>query len=248
MLHCIGENISRLRKDQNMTQEELAMRLGVTPQALSKWERGASLPDVALVGDICRLLKVHADTLLGIEGMPLCENENTVSEREIKQNLIAEPLCLAIGTGLIDCVVEGLKTDYVNQCRKKLAAQTGMLLPILRIRDEEWLGENEICIKSYDQILLQKKYLETDQGTYCDMIDEVARLCRENYGRILNKQLVKSMLDNLQEQYPGVLDGLVPDRAGYYEVMGHLRRTIEEKGNIRDLIHIMEELEEKQLR
>lgn len=36
----IGENISRLRKEQNMTQDEFALRLGVTPQAVSKWERG----------------------------------------------------------------------------------------------------------------------------------------------------------------------------------------------------------------
>lgn len=243
MPHRIGENINRFRKDQNMTQEEFAGRLGVTPQALSKWERGASLPDVTLIADICRVLKIHADVLLGMENTPLCEDENTGAEREIKQNLIAEPLCLEVGVGLIDCIVEGLKTDYVNQCRKELAAQTGMLLPILRIRDAKWLGEKEICIKSYDQILLQKTYQEMEQQTYQDMINETVRLCRENYGRILNKQLVKSMLDNLQEQYPGVLDGLVPDRIGYYGVMEHLRRTIEEKGNIRDLIHIMEELE-----
>lgn len=243
-MKSIGENINRLRKDQNMTQEELANKLGITPQALSKWERGVSFPDVTLIADICRVLKVRADTLLGMEGVPFCEDENVAVEQEIKQNLIAEPLCLEIGVGLVPCVVEGLKTDYVNQCRKKLAAQTGMLLPIIRIRDAEDLEEKEICIKSYDRILLQRKCSETDQKTYYDMIDDVVRLCKENYGRILNKQLVKSMLDNLQEQYPGVLDGLMPERVGYYEVMGHLRKVIEEKGNIRDLIHIVEELEE----
>lgn len=243
MMQHIGENINKIRKDRNMTQEEFAAKLGVTPQAVSKWERGVSLPDVMLAADICRLLQIHADTLLGIENMPFCEDENTVAEREIKQNLIAEPLRIEVGTGLITCISEGLKTDYVNQSRKKLAARTGMLLPILRIRDVEWLGEQEVCITSYDQILLQKKYPETDRQTYCDIIDETVRLCRENYGRILNKQLVKSILDNLQEQYPGVLDGLVPDRIGYYEVMLHLRKTVTEKGNIRDLIHVMEELE-----
>ena len=67
--------------------------------------------------------------------------------------------------------------------------------------------------------------------------------CAENYDSILNKQLVKTMLDNVHEQYPGVLDGLVPDRVGYYEVMQHLRGIIIERGNMRDLIHILEELE-----
>lgn len=243
MQQQIGENISRFRKEQNMTQEEFALRLGVTPQAVSKWERGYSLPDVTLVADICRLLKIRTDTLLGMESIPICENENTAAEREIKQNLIAEPLRIEIGFGLISCIAEGLKTDYVNQCRKKLAAETGMLFPVLRIRDAEWLADTEVCITAYDRVLLQKQYEEPDAQTFLAIIDETVRLCKENYGQILNKQLVKSMLDNLQEQYPGILDGLVPDRAGYYEVMGYLRKALAEKGNLRDLIHIMEEME-----
>lgn len=239
----IGENISRFRREQNMTQDEFALRLGVTPQAVSKWEWGYSLPDVTLVVQICQLLKVRADTLLGIDNVSFCENENTAAEREIRQNLIAEPLRVEIGVGLISCISEGLKTDYVNQCRKKLAAETGMLLPILRIRDSLQLSETGLCITAYDQVLLQTEYADTDEHTFYRIIDETVRLCKEHYDRILNKQLVKSLLDNLQAQYPGTLDGLVPDRAGYYEVMEYLRKTIAQKGNLRDLIHIMEELE-----
>lgn len=239
----IGENISKFRREQNMTQDEFALRLGVTPQAVSKWERGYSLPDVTLVVQICQLLKVRADTLLGIDNVSFCENENTAAEREIRQNLIAEPLRIEIGVGLISCISEGLKTDYVNQCRKKLAAETGMLLPILRIRDSLQLSETGLCITAYDQVLLQTEYADTDEHTFYRIIDETVRLCKEHYDRILNKQLVKSLMDNLQAQYPGTLDGLVPDRAGYYEVMEYLRKTIAQKGNLRDLIHIMEELE-----
>ena len=43
MQQQISENISRFRQNQNMTQDEFASRLGVTPQAVSKWERGVSL-------------------------------------------------------------------------------------------------------------------------------------------------------------------------------------------------------------
>ncbi len=246
-MKCIGENIGKFRKDRNMMQEEFAMRLGVTPQAVSKWERGSSLPDIMLFADICRLLQVRSDELLGMEGMPICEYENMETEREIKLNLIAEPVRIDIGSGLIPCVEEGLKADYVNRCRKKMAAQTGILLPVIRIRDDVRLKENEVRILSYDQVLWQKEYPKADDRTYYDIIDETVRQCRENYGRIINKQLVKSMLDNLKEQYPGVLEGLVPERAGYYEVLVYLRRVIQEKGNIRDLIHIMEEMERELL-
>ena len=245
MQRQIGETISRFRQNQNMTQEEFASRLGVTPQAVSKWERGTSIPDTTLLPNICKLLNVHADVLLGIEGRTLSESESTVKEREIRQNLIAEPFRIEIGSGLIPCFVEGLKTDYVHQCRRRLAAETGMLLPALRILDMMDCAENEVCIRSYDKVLFQKEYCEVSMQTYQTIIDETVRLCRENYFRILNKSLVKCILDNLNEQYPGVLDGLVPDRVGYYDVMQHLRKTIEEQGTMRDLIHILEELETK---
>lgn len=76
----IGENISRFRQNRNMTQEEFVSRLGVTPQAVSKWERGASLPDIALLPGICSLLKVRADALLGIEAVSISENGDTQEE------------------------------------------------------------------------------------------------------------------------------------------------------------------------
>ena len=243
MQQKISQNISRFRQNQTMTQEEFAARLGVTPQAVSKWERGASIPDITLIPNICKLLKVHADMLLGIDMLSLSENKSMAEEREIKQNLIAETLRIEVGLGLISCISQGLETDYVHQCRKRLAAETGMLLPVLRILDNVDYAKNEVRILSYDQVLLQKTYSDISVQAYHAIIDEAVRLCRENYDSILNKQLVKTMLDNLHEQYPGVLDGLVPDRVGYYEVMQHLRGIIIERGNMRDLIHILEELE-----
>ena len=247
MVQQIGENISRFRQNQNMTQEEFASRLGVTPQAVSKWERGTSLPDIALLSGICALLRVRADALLGIEIQPISESGDMQEEKKVRQNLIAEPLRIEVGLGLVPCIAEGIRTDYVDRCRSRLAAETGMLLPVIRIMDMEGLKENEVRILSYDQILLQREFTEmqseTEQQRYCSIIDDAVRLCREDYGRILNKQLVKCLLDHLQEQYPGVLYGLVPGRTSYYRVMEHLRNVIRERGSIRDLIHIMEEME-----
>ncbi len=158
MQQKISQNISRFRQNQTMTQEEFAARLGVTPQAVSKWERGASIPDITLIPNICKLLKVHADMLLGIDMLSLSENKSMAEEREIKQNLIAEPLRIEVGLGLISCISQGLETDYVHQCRKRLAAETGMLLPVLRILDNVDYAKNEVRILSYDQVLLQKTY------------------------------------------------------------------------------------------
>lgn len=60
----IGEVIRKNRKSKNMTQEEMANRLGVTAPAVNKWENGNSYPDIMLLSPIARLLGVTLDTLL----------------------------------------------------------------------------------------------------------------------------------------------------------------------------------------
>ena len=68
----IGENIRNFRKKNDMTQEELAERLGVTYQSVSRWENGATYPDLELLPAISELLAVTVDELLG---MPQIEKE-----------------------------------------------------------------------------------------------------------------------------------------------------------------------------
>ena len=60
----IGETIRKYRKNANMTQEEMARRLGVTAPAVNKWENGNSMPDITLLAPIARLLHISLDTLL----------------------------------------------------------------------------------------------------------------------------------------------------------------------------------------
>ena len=60
----IGEVIKKYRKSKGLTQEEMAARLGVTAPAVNKWERGSTLPDVALLAPIARLLGITTDELL----------------------------------------------------------------------------------------------------------------------------------------------------------------------------------------
>lgn len=63
----IGQVIKEKRQERNMTQTELAERLNVTPQAVSRWEMGISYPDIVMVPGIAEVLRVSADELLGIQ-------------------------------------------------------------------------------------------------------------------------------------------------------------------------------------
>lgn len=64
MNETIGNRIAKFRKAKGLTQEELANQLGVSSQAVSKWENDASCPDIGLLPQLCRVLGVTTDELL----------------------------------------------------------------------------------------------------------------------------------------------------------------------------------------
>ena len=66
----IGENIAKYRKAKGLTQEELGAKLGVTNQAVSKWESEVSMPDVMLLPGIATALNITLDDLYGIAKEP----------------------------------------------------------------------------------------------------------------------------------------------------------------------------------
>ena len=93
---AIGENIRNFRKKNDLTQEALADRLGVAYQSVSRWENGATYPDLELIPAIAEVLAVTVDELLG---MPQLEKEKRAAEafdelrREcIKRNYYADKI------------------------------------------------------------------------------------------------------------------------------------------------------------
>ena len=137
------------------------------------------------------------------------------------------------------------KTDCIyNAKRKELVMQTGMLMPILKIKDNLELEKNAYRILSYDKEIFSDKVNDIDDAVYKSMIEQMTGVCRDNYATIINKQIVKLMIDNLKEQFPGIADGLVPEKISYLQVERKLQAMIKRGESIRDLIHILEELEE----
>ena len=246
MKENIGEIICQYRQMRKMTQEEFASRLGVTPQAVSKWERGNGLPDVSLLGGICKVLAINAGTLLGIEET-VVENDNRMAEEKIRNAMFAEPLVLEFGVDITPYVIEGLKTDYVNEKRMELVKRTGMLMPKLRLRDNVELAEKAYRILVYDAVLMEAELDLAKENAYTIMIQQVMVCCEKYYARILNKNIVKLMLYNLNEQFPGIVEGLVPEQISYLQVERKLQEYIEQGKSIRDMIHILEEIEEELL-
>jgi putative transcriptional regulator len=69
----LNENIKVLRKTKGLTQDELAIRLNVVRQTVSKWEKGLSVPDAEMLQRIAEVFEVSVSQLLG---SPINQNEN----------------------------------------------------------------------------------------------------------------------------------------------------------------------------
>ncbi len=68
MSQSIGQTIKRLRKERNLTQEELAEQLKVTSQAVSKWENETGMPDISQIIPLASVFDVSTDVLFGVVG------------------------------------------------------------------------------------------------------------------------------------------------------------------------------------
>ncbi len=79
----IGKFITNLRKEKNLTQNELAEKLGITDRAISKWENGRGLPEISLLKPLCDELGISVNELLSGERIEK-ENINT----KVDENLI----------------------------------------------------------------------------------------------------------------------------------------------------------------
>lgn len=82
----IAEQISALRKSKGLTQNELGERVGVTFQAVSKWERGETLPDITLLPDLAKVLETSIDNIL-LGGERQVEYKGKISVTDMKKGL-----------------------------------------------------------------------------------------------------------------------------------------------------------------
>lgn len=97
-----GKFISALRKEKGLTQLQLADELGISDKTVSKWERGAGLPDVSLMLPLCGILEISVNELLTGEKLNASEYKEKAEEnimdlvaenRENKKKLILSIIC-----------------------------------------------------------------------------------------------------------------------------------------------------------
>lgn len=225
---AFGERLSSYRQNANMTQEGLALKTGVTPQAVSKWERGQSLPDIGLLADLCRVLDVSADILLdtgcripgenpAFSANTLFSSDDPALPKQIWKNLQGslESLQILFGAKIVPCFIGN--SSYLEQFKalRLHLSRFGYLVPVIRIRDEMSLAEDEFMIVTRSHILYREHVPTPDEHTADYIIGTFGRVLRENYHYVLNRDIIKALTDNLREKYPALIDGIVPEKISY---------------------------------
>ena len=99
----IAGNIGKLRREANMTQLELAEKIGVTDKAVSKWERDLSCPDINSLPNLADILGVSVDELMQIK------KEAEMPKQSVKEivNLILKAVPVAMGVVVVVLAIMG---------------------------------------------------------------------------------------------------------------------------------------------
>ena len=124
----LGRKIQKLRKDQGWTQEDLAERLGVSSQAVSKWETDMSSPDISILRDLAKTLRVTVDYLLSPE--ETVEPEVRLLSEANKKKLDDMILHLNVNSADGDVVRINLPMPLV-----RMALEIGMEMPKVKNRE-----------------------------------------------------------------------------------------------------------------
>lgn len=92
----VSKNITELRRSTGMTQLELAEKLNYSDKAVSKWERGESLPDVAVLKQIADLFSVTMDYLVSSDHKELIKERTIYAGRELRNRRIIAAISILL--------------------------------------------------------------------------------------------------------------------------------------------------------
>jgi len=200
----IGEKIKRLRKERDLTQEEVASHLGISFQAISKWERGDGYPDITTLPALANYFQITVDELIGMEEIAArnrLDEYHTQWENNRKAKRHKENVAL---------MREALKT-YPNNA--KLLVQLSASLERLEGTEAEKKTYLKESIAVQEQILRYCEDSEVRGAVLCNISDAYYR--DGNYKKALE---YAHKLPNLYKTRETALVHILPDGKEKLEV------------------------------
>ena len=170
-----ADRLKEYRKDRGLSQEDLADRLGVSRQAIGKWEQGQSYPEVEKLLSLCHVLNVSLDTLMADELPDTCRPSVSVPAESIL--ILAEN-----GINLVRCIGVMSSQPYKSRTMEPKYALYGVTgyTPF-------WGQHNTLLGWYTDEETVQKEISAIQQAMRCGKADytlQYAVKVRRRWGRI----------------------------------------------------------------
>lgn len=175
----IGENIRKYRRNNDLTQEQLAEKLGVSFQAISRWENGTTYPDMELLPSIAQFFGVSVDSLFGCS-----DEENEKAAEKLFYDLGVATYEEPTDKKKIISIIRGIRRNYIKSAsiwkfwlNTKLSVFRDMeILPEVRLTAEAILegnpenGNREMAIQ-YMVRIEDDEHIDTFVSRYASDLD-----------------------------------------------------------------------------
>lgn len=203
----IAKVIKQARINKNMTQMNLADEMGVSYQAVSNWERGNSMPDISKLEDLCRVLDLTVNQLLGMEERTTAAVSKVMQDEELTVEELAE---------VAPMLPPETVKEETKKARKKKKLDLSRIADMAPFLDEEYLDEliEESELEDLDGLedlapFLSKATLEkiVDRAAVdeFDTIVEIAPfLGKETLEKLVNRCAEAGEVDQISELAPFV--------------------------------------------
>ncbi len=242
----IGKFIAELRKEKNMTQNDLASKLGVTDRAVSKWENGRGMPDLSLLIPLCELLDVSINELLSGTRLDNKDYQEKLEENIINtigytnekikrtKKVFVITLSVIILFVVILVLMYGIDINRMKNNKPVLFSTWGYdYIPSIDLKEEKI----ELAITDY---LIQKGYSESKQddhekifvsmriylieeknknyNIYAWVLEEKYYLGNDEVKRDSSYSIpYKFVIENIEDEFV-VTDSIMPRDGSYYSV------------------------------
>lgn len=205
----LHEKIIALRRQNHWSQEELAGRLGVSRQSVSKWESGASTPELDRIAELCRLFEVSADVLirddLELEGLVEVDLPRDSAEPRLSLDktyaYVAQNQTIAqkLGLGTAACVASPALIVLFADASETMAALFGLPFMFILIAWAVWQ------FISADSLASRYKFIEKRRFTLAADAREWVLNAREQFRPALTRDIALGVVLCILSPVPIIL-------------------------------------------
>ena len=206
-----GEKLQKLRKEKGMSQEELAARLHVSRQAVSKWENDQGYPETEKMLMIGNIFSVTMDYLLKDEGGDQPQEQGFYASRECVQGYLQQEkrIKLRIAVGTLLCILSGLPILIFPQLEDVMSVFSMLIIALgIAVFVSLSFDKDEYKILKQEPLYFDHDYLQELKGEHDGLQKKFKRLIIGGLLLIFLSCIIAMISEDVLHMEEGLLDAV----------------------------------------